>query len=227
MRHLIRWPAVGLVALLTCCSGTGKPAASPSPTNDASRARLLVLTHADLPDGWTSSPHRTDAVSAREDRRLATCSGAPDPATSQSADVFGDVFGQGAQTITSEAVFLRTSADAAKAIAAIKGPRAIGCAKAAARPVVAEQLRLQGVSATIRSIAVTRRTLAVKGVVSGFRIRVNLIASGTSLAVVQDVVILASGRAQVRVTFVDVGVAFPAAFELSLVKKISGKLFRS
>lgn len=217
-----------LVAALVSCSG-GKPATNPSssPTDDAGRARLLVLTQADLPDGWRSSRHRTDPVSTREDKKLAACIGAPDPATSQTADRFGDVFGQGAQTITSEVVFLRTSADAAKATAALKSTRAIECAKASVRPILTEQLRLQGLRATIRSIAITRHTIAVRGVVSSFRVVINLAASGAALTVQQDIVVLARGRAQVRATFFDVGVAFPAALELSLVKKLSGKLLAS
>ena len=89
-----------LLGVLAGCSGTPKPGVSPSPTDDAGRARLLVLTQTDLPDGWRSSKHKTDAVAAREDKKLAACIGAPDPATSQTTDVFGDVFGQGAQTIT-------------------------------------------------------------------------------------------------------------------------------
>jgi len=216
-----------LLGVLAACSGTPKVTVSPAPTDDAGRGRLLVLTKTDLPDGWQSSKHKDDPVSDREDKKLAACIGAPDPARSQTVDVFGDVFGQGAQTITSEAVFLRTQSDAAKAAAALKGSRAIACAKAAVRPVLVEQLRLQGVTAKIRSIAVTRRTLPVKGFLSGFRVVVNLGAAGATITVQQDVFVLARGRAQVRATFVDVGVAFPAALELSLVRKLATKLERS
>jgi len=214
-----------LLGVLAGCGGTPKATVSPAPTNDAGRARLLVLTQSDLPEGWRSSKHKADPVSHGEDAELAACIGAPNPATSQSADVFGDVFGQGAQTITSEAVFLRSESDAAKAIAALKGARAIACARAAVRPVLAEQLRLQRISAKIRSLAVTRRTLPVRGVVSGFRVVVDLAAAGAVITVQQDVIVLARGRAQVRATFVDVGVAFPAALELTLVRVLSGKLF--
>ena len=216
-----------VLGVLVGCGGTPKPRVSPSPTDDAGRARLLVLTQADLPEGWRSSRYKSDPVSAREDKKLATCIGAPDPATSQTADVFGDVFGQGAQTITSEAVFMRTQPDAAKAAAAVKGARAIACATSSVRPVLAEQLRLQGVSAKIRSIAVTRHVLPLKGFVSGFRVVVNLAASGAAITVQEDVIVLARGRAQVRATFVDVGIAFPPALELSLMRKLATKLERS
>jgi hypothetical protein len=218
--------AVALVALLVSCGGA-KPAASPAPTDDAGRARLLVLTQTDLPDGWHPSKHTADAVADREDRTLAACVRAPDPSPSQTADVFGDVFGQGAQTISSEAVFSRTQSDAKKATAALKGARAIPCARASVLPVLNEQLRKQGLKATIRSIAVTRGTLAVEGFVSAFHIVVTLAAAGTAITIHEDVVVLARGRAQVRATFLDVGVAFSPAFELSLVKKLSGKLVKA
>jgi hypothetical protein len=220
----VRLSAVVLAAFVAC--GGGGPASTPSasPSNDAGRAKLLVLTQTDLPEGWRASPHKTDPIAAREDTRLAACSGAPDPATSQSADVFGNVFGQGAQTINSEVVYFKTPASAARAVAAIRSARAVACAKASARPVVAEQLRLQGLSAKIVSLTVTRRTLPVRGAVSAFRIAVGLEASGARIAVLEDVVILAAGRAQVRATFVDVGVPFPPALELTLVKKLSAKL---
>jgi hypothetical protein len=214
-----------LLGVLAGCGGTPKPV-SPAPIDDAGRARLLVLTQKDLPGGWQSSKHQDDPVADREDEKLVVCIGAPDPATSQTADVFGDVFGQGAQTITSETVMFRTAADGTKAAAAVKSARALACAKASVLPVLVEQLRVQGISAKIRSIAVTRHVLPVTGVVSGFRVVVNLAASGSAISVHQDVIVLARGRAQVRATFVDVGVAFPAAFELSLVRKLAAKLLR-
>src|SRR5579864_7942183 len=193
--------AFALLGALAGCNGTPKPAVSAAPTEDAGRARLLVLMQTDLPDGWRSSKHKDDPISDREDEKLAAFIGAP-PATSQTADVFGDVFGQGAQTITSEAVLFRIAADGAKASAAVKGARAIVCAQASVRPVLVEQLRVQGITAKIRSIAVTRRVLPVKGVVSGFRVVVNLAAAGAAITVQEDVIVLARGRAQVRATFV-------------------------
>src|SRR5438874_5035300 len=228
MKAFLRLSALGLAAILVACSGgSPKASVSPTPTNDAGRARLLLLTQADLPAGWRASRHRSDPVSDREDKKLADCIGAPDPARSVSADVFGDVFGQGAQTIASEVVFSRRTADATKAVAALKVRRVISCATAAVRPVLAEQLKLQGLSATIRSVSVKKRALAVKGVVTAFRVVANLTASGAAITVQEDVVILARGRAQVRATFVDVGVAFPSGLELSVVKKLSGKLFHA
>ena len=216
--------AVVFIALLVSCTGA-KPTASPAPTDDAGRARLLILTQPDLPEGWHSSPHTADPVADREDRKLAACAGAPDPRTSQTADVFGDVFGQGAQRVSSEAVFFRTQSLANKSAAALKGARAIPCAKSSVLPVLSEQLRKQGLKATVRSITVTRGTLAVQGFVSAFRIVMTISAAGTAVTIHEDVVVLARGRAQARATFLDVGVAFSPAFELSLVKKLSGKLF--
>jgi len=218
--------AVALIALLAACTGA-KPAASPAPTDDAGRARLLVLTQTDLPEGWHSSPHTADPVADREDRKLAACARAPDPATSQTADAFGDVFGQGAQTVSSEAVFLRTESLAKKAVAALKGARAIQCARASVLPVLNEELRKRGLKATIRSINVTRGSLAVQGFVSAFHIVVTIAAAGTAITIHEDVVVLARGRVQARATFLDVGVAFSPAFELSLVKKLSEKLFKA
>ncbi|TML80053.1 MAG: hypothetical protein E6G04_03850 [Actinobacteria bacterium] len=228
MKLFVRLPALALAAILVACSGgTPKASVPPTPTNDAGRARLLLLTQVDMPPGWRASRHRSDPVSDREDKKLAACIGAPDPARSVSADVFGDVFGQGAQTIASEVVFSRTTALATKAVAALKGRRVIPCATAAVRPVIAEQLKLRGLSATIRSVAVTRRVVAVKGVVTAFRVVANLTAAGAAITVQEDIVILARGRAQVRATFVDVGVAFPSGLELFVVKKLSGKLFHA
>jgi hypothetical protein len=211
---------VGLVA----CSGAARPVVSPSPTDDAGRADRLLLTETDLPGAWNGSPHRASSVAERENRLIARCAGAPDPAAAQTADVFGKDFSQGAQVVGSEAVFVRTAADAVKVAAALKGPRAIACATASVRPILAEQLRLAGLSAAIRSVSVIRRSFAVPGFAGAFRVIATLGAAGNTITVQQDVVLLARGRAQVRATFVDVGIPFPPALELVLVKKLSARL---
>ena len=87
--------------------------------------------------------------------------------------------------------------------------------------------RLHTATNISHSVSVKKRALAVKGVVTAFRVVANLTASGAAITVQEDVVILARGRAQVRATFVDVGVAFPSGLELFVVKKLSGKLFHA
>jgi len=211
-------------ALVACSAPAKHVVVAPPPTDDPGRARLLLLTHADLPDGWRASSHAADPVSDRENRRVASCTGAPDPVAVETANVFGKDVGQGAQLIGSEAVFVRTATDAAQAVAALRGPRAISCATASVRPILAEQLRRQGMSASVRSLRVTRFTLRVGGFVTAFRIVATLSAFGATLTILEDVVFLAKGRAQVRTTFLDVGTRFPSALELVLVKKLSSKL---
>jgi hypothetical protein len=216
--------ALGIVmGLMTAC-GTSKPVVAPSPTDDAGRVRLLVITAADLPGAWTARAHGVDKVADRENRRAAACSGVPDQATVDTADVFGNDFVQGAQIVASEALFVRTQADATKTVVALKSRRALTCATASVRPILTAQLLKQGISATVQSLHVTRRVLAVRDFVTAFRVVAKLGASGSTLTIVEDVVFLAGGRAQVRATFVDVGVAFPSALELTLVKKLSAKL---
>ncbi len=212
--------AFGLLA----CSNAAKHAVVAQPTDDPGRARALVLAEGDLPDGWHASVHSGDSVVEQENIRLAVCTGAPDPAAVQTADVFGRDFGQGAQIIGSEGVFVRTAADATKAIAALKSIRAIRCATASVRPILIEQLHKQGVQATVRSVRVTRLTIPVRGFVAGFRVVATLSAVGATLTVFQDAVFLAKGRAQVRATFIDVGIAFPMDLEIALVTKLSAKL---
>jgi hypothetical protein len=217
---------VGLLAGLMACCSSSKPVVAPSPTDDPGRARLLVLTDADLP-GWTGRAHSADTVADRENKRAAKCSGVPNQSAVDTADVFGKDFIQGTQIVASEALFVRTQADTAKTAVALKSRRALTCATASVRPVLAALLQKQGISATVQSVRVTRRVLAVSDFVTAFRVEAKLGASGSTLSIVEDVVFLARGRAQVRATFVDVGAAFPAAIELTLVKKLSAKLARA
>jgi len=220
----VRALLIGVAVTLLASCGSAKPVVTPSPTDDAERARLLVLTGADLPGAWTVRAHAADPVADRENRRAATCAGVPDQATVDTADAFGDDFIQGAQIVASEGLYLRTETDAAKTVAALKRPRALTCATASVRPILTAQLLKQGISATVRSVRVTRRVLAVRDFVTAFRVVAMLGASGGTLTIVEDIVFLGRGRAQVRATFVDVGVPFPSALELMLVKKLSAKL---
>ena len=224
MRFTRGAPLVLAVGLLACSAPSKHVVVTPTPTDDPGRARALLLTESDLPDGWRASVHSVDPIVERENRRLASCASAPDPAVVQTADVYGKDFGQGAQIIGSESVFVRTAADAAKAIAALKNNRAVRCATASVRPILAEQLRKQGLKATVQSVHVTRLTLPVRGFVAAFRVVTNLSAAGATLTIFQDAVFLAKGRAQVRATFIDVGVAFPMNLELALSKKLAAKL---
>jgi hypothetical protein len=223
-RAIVIGLVAGLVAGLMAGCGTAKPLVTPAPTDDVGRARLLVLSAADLPGAWTARAHSTDKVADRENRRAAACSGVPDQAAVDTADIFGTDFVQGAQIVASEALFVRTATDAAKTVAALKGARALSCATASVRPILTAQLRKQGISATVQSVRVTRRVLAVRDFVTAFRVVAKLGAAGSTLTIVEDVVFLARGRAQVRATFVDVGIAFPSALQLTLVKKLSAKL---
>lgn len=136
-------------------------------------------------------------------------------------------FSQGAQVIGSEAAYVRTPADAAKDAAALKGGRIVSCLTRSARPVVAEQLKRQGLSATIRSVRITRYVLPIPNVVAAFHIAVELVDSGTRLIVQQDLVFLARGRAEVRAVSVDVGIVFPQELERNIVRKLSEKLRHS
>ena len=67
-----------LLGVLAGCSGTRKPAVPPAPTNDAGRARLLVLTQTELPGSWRSSKHKDDPVSDREDKKLVAFPAGPE-----------------------------------------------------------------------------------------------------------------------------------------------------
>jgi len=100
----------------------------------------------------------------------------------------------------------------------------VACLARAARPVVADQLRRQGITATIRSVRVARRTLGIPGVVSAFRISIVLVTAGAAIRVEEDIVFLARGRAEVRAVFVDVGVQFSQPLEMNIVRRLSTKL---
>jgi hypothetical protein len=214
---------VGLLAGLLACCSSANPVVTPSPTDDPGRARLMVLTDADLP-GWTARAHGADPVADRENKRAAKCSGVPSQSVVDTADVFGKDFIQGTQIVASEALFVRTQADTAKTVVALKSRRALTCATASVRPVLAALLQKQGISATVQSVRVTRRVLAVSAFVTAFRVVATLGTSGSTLTIVEDVVFLARGRAQARATFVDVGTEFPSALELTIMKKLSAKL---
>ena len=218
------------VLALTACSGDKKPGASGTSSPDAAtadkaKAEKLVLVAADFPAGWTATPSTPDPDEDAQTRALALCAGASDPDLSESAQVDGPNVSKDNAQVSSSVSFVKTSADAQKDLAAVKGSKLQKCVEDFGKKTLEEELESEGSGATLESVKFDRITTPTYGDATvAFRLSATIAAGGERISAFQDIILILKGRAEISASFFDLGKPFDATLEKSLLEKLGAKL---
>ncbi|MFY9587657.1 MAG: hypothetical protein WAT66_09400 [Actinomycetota bacterium] len=227
--------ALIFVLALSACGGSSKtPSATKttSPTTgtdtsaaDKAKAEKLVLIQADFPAGWTATPPSPDPKQDSQDKELAACVGAVDPAVSESATVDGPDLNKDTAIVSTTASFVKTNAYAQTDLKALTSPKLESCIKDFGGQALKEGLEESGSKVTLKSVEVDPIPTKKYGDATlGRRITATIVLEGQELAAYIDLVFILKGRAEVSAFFAGIGQPFDAALERSLIDKLGAKL---
>lgn len=231
-----RWALVLTAGFLTAgmaaCGGSSSKGSSPSTTasgagstaaTDQAEARAALLVVSDFPAGWTPTPHKSNGSSSDGSTQLRQCAGEPaneaDTVESHSPD-----FKMGDQLEVDSSTNIKASAAVAeRALAGIKGPRFIPCAKAEFEKIVRDEAA--GQQATVGALSFTPLDIGHHGDgEAGFRIAVPLTAQGQTITLTLDLALVRSGAVERTYSFVGTGAVFDPALEQALLDKADARV---
>jgi hypothetical protein len=208
---------------LTACSGGGGSTTSADTTSDNATAEKIVLKQADFPSGWTAKTHQTSPDDSATRKRFFECIGATDPKPQQSADVHSPDFTQGQlNQASSEAQFMKTATDASDDMAALQGPKTVGCVKTLGQEAAQKQLPA-GTSITDLT-AEQLKFPTLKDGTAAVRVSFTVATSGgVNVPIYADVVYFRAGRALVSLSTVSGGAPMDVKLEEGLAQKMADR----
>lgn len=209
---------------VSACGGDKKPGGSGADTAaDRARARRLVLTATDMPAGWTGTQPTPDPEADAQGKALAACAGAVDPDVAESASVEGQDFEKDTASVSSEVTFVKTPDQARTDLAAITSSKFEPCAEKFAGDALRGELEGSGAaleSVTFDPIAIDKYGDATQA----FRMTATVVAGDQRLSIYLDLIFILKGRAEITVSFTEVGKPFDDTLKTSLLAKMGTKL---
>jgi hypothetical protein len=226
-RKMLAVIVVTLAVALAACGGDKKPASSGSTDTaaaDRAKAEKLVLVQADFPVGWAGTTAQPDTAEDDEQgAALAECAGAVDPAVAESATVTGKDFAKDTAEVSSEVTYVKTTEQAQTDLAAITGSKLESCVKDFAGDLL--QKELEGSGATLERFDFDRiETDKVGDATEAFRMTATVSAGGQTLRIFIDLIFILKDRAEISLSFSEVGKPFDQALQKSLLAKMGAKL---
>lgn len=224
-RNALAAIVITLALAAAACGGGDKPGSSGTDTAAADRAKAqkIVLTQSDMPAGWTGTQPTPDPEDNAQAKALAQCAGASDPSVATSAEVEGQSFSMDNAEVSSEVTFVKTTAQAQTDLAAITGPKIEGCVKMVTDELLTAEL--EGSGATLESFTFDRITRDKVGdATTAFRITATVAAGDQKATVYVDLIFILKGRAEISLSFTNVGTPFDEALEKSLIAKVGAKV---
>jgi hypothetical protein len=226
MRRSALAALVIVLALAVCaCGGNKKPGTAGMDTSAADRAKAqqLVLNASDMPPGWTGVPPSPDPEGDVQSKALAACAGAVDPSVATSAEVEGQSFSKDTADVSSDVTIVKTTQHAQTDLAAITGPAFESCAEDAASDLLKAQFERSG--ATLESFSFDPISTERYGdATNAFRLATTVATGDQRATLYVDLIFILKGRAEVTVSFTNVGKPFDEALKRSLLAKMGAKL---
>ena len=208
----------------SCGSGGGHTGdtKTASPSGDKAAAARIVLKQADFPSGWTGAPHAQDPTQGATNRALGQCLGIGDVAARTTADANSQDFSKGqGSTVTSEARFVQTEAQASDDLAGYQGDKATGCLEQAVHALAQQRLPsgLTPSNLTVQQLQFPTLKDGTAAHQASFTIPV----ADTNVPVYVDFIIFRAGRAEVTLATTNVATPFDPKLEENLANKMAGR----
>ena len=226
-----------VIAALTCFGALGEAAAAASPRSDVAVARLINVTSADLPDPatWAGSVQtpNTAAQIAQAHRALRCISNrsgkiSPDPfgtigraGGTVTADVQSSMFAKkrtasGLPGVSSEVDFLTSSTQATKDLAAFDSKVDLSCLTALIANVTAGEVG--------HKVLVNASVTSIPHYGSGNGgVGIRFTVTGLSAPLVDVAYFYVEGRAEVSLSFVNLGTSFPTGWAHGIAARVMAR----
>jgi hypothetical protein len=218
-----------LCVALTSCGGTAETVSSttvapattttaPNPEADKATAAKYLLVRSDVPSGWTEGPPSPEDPQAdAEADKLNACVGLPPASEIEVANVSGNTFSQGENTISSSVTSMKSADIVRQDLKASTDPKNFPCVANALNELLARELAKAAPGATSSSTVTN-----LEGVASGddqFALRVlsTVKVAGRQIPVYTDILGLAADRFAVSVIVTYTGSAPPVDLEKNLL----------
>lgn len=215
------WP-VWLAVLVAILPGCGSGNGSPSPDADRAAAEKATLRAADFPSGWSSRPHEPVPGEEELRRDIARCLGISPPSEAATAEVRSPDFTQGLATVSSIITFVKSESDARTHADALTSERFARCAE----PGYAKQIHeVAPEGNTVTDVEMAKLDFPPHGDRSAAdRVTAMAHIGEINVPINIDVVRVFKDRAELELTVVAPGTAFPADFAARLAGAVVGRL---
>lgn len=214
---------VALGLAVSGCGGDKKSESGGAAAADRATAQKLVLVASDFPAGWTGTAPSPDPEADAQDKAFAECVGGVDPAVSESATVDGHGFSKDNAEVNSEVTVVKTDEHAQTDLAGLTSGKLEGCVKDFASDAVKSEL--EGSGATLASLTFDPLSVDKIGdATEAFRFTATVSAGGQSLTLFLDLVFILKDRAEISLSFSEVGKPFDEALRKSLLDKMAAKV---
>lgn len=200
-------------------AGATPSTAATGGTDDQAVVNRIVLKASDFPPGWKSTPAEPDADDS-SDRELGECLGVQ--FALDRPEVESPEFTRGELTqVSSSAELAASEEEAASELAALKGPKGIGCFTQLFDKALAEEAG--GVPFT-PAVAEVREAPRAGDEALAVRLTTGITApDGTTVAIYADFVFIRKGRAEISLSFINASQPFDAALAGSLTEKLASR----
>jgi hypothetical protein len=219
--------------LLVLVAGCSSPASGPSPSASArvsapapspaspAQLELIVLHTADLPAGWTGSPHVPDTSSAADAAEMAACVGVPNSEKNKVSEANSDSFALGDATISSSASSYRSQSDIDTDLALLTNPKTAQCYEQLMKKTLATSLPA---GATVDSTSFTITPGSAGGpanVAATLTGTVTVSVSGQKVEVYPTIVFITGKQLEAEVDVMNLGSPVPAATMSTIVAAVA------
>lgn len=196
-----------------------------APPDKAALAKIVVQ-QADLPAGWTATPHQSDPSDAADQAAMVRCVGGKDTDADKVAEVDSPDFGQNDASISSSATSFKSRSDIEADVALLKSPKISTCYEQLAKTELASSLpsgsKLDAVSFTVTPGPGS----GPSNVAATGKGHVTVTVSGQQLTIYLAVAFITGPLTEVEIDIENPGQPVPESLFSSLVQAVAGRASR-